>query len=215
MTPRQAAARARAQGYRWIVMEWNDYGNWARGDEMRDACDAEGLAFTIWMTRDFSAADARAAVIASRCTGIVSEGEIPAYAQGQPNPQAQDWVELDQALSDLPIAKGVATSWSPFQGPDGKPAPAIAKPLIEAGWHCLPYVYPAESPGASIDRAAFYASHFTHEAAPGVLAPGQGWYAIEPVLGCYSGAYGSFTLDDFPGRHDCLGWSVWAAEYVL
>lgn len=196
-------------------MEYNAYGNQGRAADVRAAVEARGDTFTIWMTRDFTAAEARGAVLATGASGFVAEGEIPAYAQGQPNPQAQDWQELADALADLPIQKAVATSYSPFQGPTHGPEAELAKPLIDDGWHLIPYVYPAENAGDNIASKAQYAQHFTHEARPDLLDPGEGWYNVEPVLGCYSGAHGSFTVDDFPLREECIGWSVWAAEYVL
>lgn len=197
------------------MLEYNDYGNQGRAADVRQHVEAQGDTFGIWMTRDFSAAEARGAVLATGASFFVAEGEIPAYAQGQPNPQAQDWPELVDALADLPIQKAVATSYAPFQGPTNAPMAELAKPLIDDGWHLLPYVYPAEEPGASIPGKAFYATHYTHEARPDLFDPGEGWYHIEPVLGAYSGPHGSYTVKSFPERDECVGWSVWAAEYVL
>lgn len=196
-------------------MQYNDYGNQGRAADVRRYVEERGDTFTIWMTRDFSAAEARGAVLATGASGFVAEGEIPAYANGAPNPQAQDWQELADALADLPCQKAVATSYAPFQGPMNAPEAELAKPLIDAGWHLIPYVYPAETAGDSIPRKAFYADHYTHEARPDLFDPGEGWYHIEPVLGCYSGEHGSFAVDDFPERDQCIGWSVWAAEFVL
>lgn len=157
----------------------------------------------------FTAAEARAAVIATKARGLVVEGEIPAYDNGVPNPQAQDWPELVLQTADLEIDKAVATSWAPFQGPTNLPAPALAAPLIRAGWYVMPYVYPAENPGDTVAGKLAYAKHYTHERAPDDLDPGEGWYDPEPVLGLYQGK----EIDDpeFAGWEECAGVSIWDA----
>ncbi len=140
----------------------------------------------------------------------------------KPNPQAQDWEELADVFSQRPdVDKAVGTSWSPFQkyakNEAGQwlvvPAPEYAKSLIEAGWYCLPYVYPAETPTHSVAGALFYAKNYTHEAAPQVLGLGVGWYYPEPVLGCYGG----FKLDSpvFAGKETCAGYSIWDAGEIF
>lgn len=196
-----------------MLLEYNAFGNAARATALRDACRATGrLGFGIWMTRDFTAAQARAAVVATAPDGFVAEAEIPAYrGDGTPNPQAQDWPALVAALADLPVDRAVATSWGPFRR-GGLPAADLAAPLIKAGWHVLPYVYPAENPSDSVAEALFYATHFTHEARPDVLDDGEGWYAPEPVLGCYGGK----TLDspEFGGWRTCASASIWDAGEV-
>jgi hypothetical protein len=206
------AEHAAAAGYRWILMEWNAYDNSSRGAEVRAACTNNNLMFAIWMTRGFTATDALQACLDSGADGFISEGEIPAEKpDGSMNPQAQDWPALVTALDGLAISKGVATNWAPFVHGDGTPAPEYAKPLVEASWHCLPYVYPSEHAGITPERQQFYAQHFTHNGSPTIIDSGYGWYETEPVLGCYGG----YTLDDFPTRDEYVGWSVWAAEYVL
>lgn len=197
-------------------MEYNDFGNQGRAALVRQHVESHGDTFAIWMTRDFTAAEARGAVLASGAKGFVAEGEIPAYqGDGTPNPQAQDWPALVAALADLDIDKAVATSYSPFRGPSGQPMAELAKPLIDAGWHLKPYVYPAENVNDSIPGKVAYARHFTHEARPDLFDDGEGWYEIEPVLGAYDGPGGNFDLADFPERDTLRGWSCWAAEYEL
>jgi hypothetical protein len=183
---------------------------------MRSACAQTNgrVSFAIWMTRGFVASDARAAALTSGAQGFISEGEIPAYrGDGSPNPQAQDWPALVAALADLRIDCAVATSWSPFQGPTHAPAPELAAPLIKAGWKVMPYVYPAENAGASVAKAEFYATHYTHEQAPSVLGPGEGWYDPEPVLGCYGGK--TLQSAEFTGWRDCASVSIWDAGEVI
>lgn len=198
------------------MLEYNDYGNAARASDVRQAVEALGDAFAIWMTRNFSATEARAAVISSGAKGFIAEGEIPAYAQGSPNPQAQDWPALVDALKDLPIDKGVATSYAPFQGPDNAPMAELAKPLIDNGWHCLPYVYPAEEAGATPEGKQAYALHYTHEARPDLFVQGQGWYNIEPLLGCYAGMFGDYSdINNFQTRNSYRSCHIWAAEFIL
>lgn len=199
-----------------MALEYNDWGNAPRANPLRVACEARGIGFAIWMTRGFSAAEARQATVESGARGFIAEGEVPAeFTNGAPNPQAQNWPELAWELEGLDgVQKAVATSWAPFQrweqtalGPKLLPAPEKAKALIEARWHCMPYVYTAENPSDNIPEKVAYARHFTHERAPSVLGPGEGWYEIEPVLG----TYGGFELEDFPERDECIAWSAWDA----
>jgi hypothetical protein len=180
---------------------------------VRDACHALSIPFSIWMTRDFTAAQAQAAVATTLCDGFIAEAEIPAQMHGGgTNPQAQNWAELAVALEPFDCDKAVATSFAPFQkwiGGQLLPAPELAKPLIERGWTCMPYVYPAENPGDSVAGKLDYCRHFTHEAAPSILDPGEGWYEPEMVLGVYGGK----TLDspEFNGKRSLAGFSVWDA----
>lgn len=166
------------------------------------------------MTRDFTAAMARSAVVQSGVDIFIAEGEIPAQLnQGGTivaNPQAQDWADLAFHLADLGIDCAVGTSWAPFQKyvPEGGghilvPAPEFAKPLTDDGWYVLPYVYPAETPSHTVYAAKQYALHYPEWS-------GQ----EEPVLGTYSGAHGdyhSLASAPFDGKDTCPGWSVWDA----
>ncbi len=191
-------------------MEWNDYGNAARGAEVRASCHAEGLLFTIWMTRPILPDECHQACVVAEPDGFVAEGEVPAHV-----PEAVDWPAVADALSDFSFPKGVATNFAPFVHADGTPWPEKAKPLIDVGWHLLTECYvPEQGPSASPERRAAYARHFTHEYAPKVLAPGTGWYATEPIVELIDG----YTLADYPKLEEIAvtgGWSVWAAEYVL
>lgn len=181
-------------------MEWNDYGNAARSDEVRAACEAEGLVYTIWLTRPFDADSVRAAVIQSGAAGVSLEGEIPAEsAPGVPNPQAVDWPSVIDALDDQDLHKSVVTNFAPYTHHDGSPYPEKATPLIADGWRCLTECYDMTGdPEQWIERRAFFATHV-------------GWATTQPVIGIYAGR----TFDDFPTRDRYPNWSVWSAEYVL
>lgn len=199
-TPTQFAQKAKAAGYGWAAMEWNDFGNAARAPQVKAACEAQGLIFTIWMTRDFVAADVRKAAIESGCSGIILEGEIPAEnAPGVPNPQAVDWASVAAAISDLPIPKAVVTNFAPFVHHAGAPWPEKANPLIDAGWACMTECYLSESPDSTPENTNYFAT------------VNLGWKETQPVLGCYGGK----TLADYPTRNNYRNWSVWAAGNVL
>lgn len=205
--------------YGWVCLELNDPAvdavNRALLPSLVQECDWDGtIVAGPWMTRNFTAAQARSAVVQSGSRLFVAEGEIPAemIVNGNvaPNPQAQDWTDLAFHFHDLGIDKAVATSWAPFQKyvPDGNgfqliPAPEIAKPLTDDDWYVLPYVYPAESFGQSVYSAKAYARHY------------PAWKGHEePVLGTYVGEHGDFkdlTNPAFDGKDTCAGWSVWDA----
>lgn len=188
------------------MLEANDYDNWTRFTEVREACEQEGMIFTIWLTRPFDAALVRQTAVESECSGVLVEGEIPAMNPGPdgvgevPNPQAVNWPELIFTLSDLDIFKGVATNFAPFTHHDGSPYPEKSRPLVEAGWACLTECYDmpfTPAPLRPAERAGF-AKHL-------------GWNVTQPILGLYGGD----TLGDYPTRDDYRNWSVWAAEYVI
>lgn len=161
---------------------------------MRQACANEGLVFTIWITRPFTAQSVRQACLASQAAGVSVEGEIPGYVA-----EAVDWDELVAALADLPIAKSVVTNFAPFVNADGTPAPAKAKPLVDAGWACLTECYLGEAPNSTPENQDFYAT--TH----------LGWSETQPVIGIYGGK----TWSDYPTRDNYRNWSVWDAGEVL
>jgi len=194
------AQKAKAAGFGWVTLEYNDSNNAARAPAVKAACDAAGLIFTIWMTRNFTAAEARQAVVESGAKGFIAEAEIPSEnPPGVPNPQAQNWPELIFELSDLNIHKAVVTNFAPFVHWDGAPFPEKAAPLIDAGWHCMTECYLSEAPLATPERTNFYA------------ITNLGWSETQPVLGIYGGK----TYSDYPTRDNYRNWSVWDANSVL
>ena len=178
-TPNQLAARAKLKGYRWITLEWNQWGNSQRGAAMKLACDLAGLVFTIWFTRsgqaqndmDFTPAEARKAIVESGAAGFLGEAEVPPeLSGGVPNPQEQNWPELIHELENLPIHKGVVTNMAPFVHNDGRPFPEKAKPLIDAGWACVTECFISESPNSTPANTNFYATR------------NLGWAETQPMV---------------------------------
>jgi hypothetical protein len=188
------AQRAAAKGYRWAALEYNDFGNEARVADVRDACRAHDLVFTIWLTRPFDAASVRAACLASQAAGVICEAEIPGFVDA-----AVDWPSVVGAVGDLPISKAVVTNFAAFVTQDGLPDPSKSKPLVDAGWACMPECHLAEAPNATPENGDFYArAHL-------------GWTATQPLLGMQGGK----TFADFPTRDNYANWSVWDAGEVL
>lgn len=201
----------------WIALElgdpFSDSTNRSAAPVVRQGCVTRGLTFGVWRTRGFTAQDASTDVSTLEAQLFISEAEIPAQIlvddTPHANPQAQDWNALVEALGPHRISKAVATSFSPFQsyrqeagGWALRPDRALAQPLIDDGWYCLPYVYPAEHAGITVDEMLGYAEHY-----------GPEWSHAEPVLG----VYGGYTLDDpaFAGVSRCSGFSLWDAGEVL
>lgn len=180
-------------------MEWNDYNNHVRGPAMKQACEAHGLIFTIWLTRPFTPEYVRQVCIESETAGILLEAEIPAEnSDGSPKPESVNWAEVVFHTKDLPIYKGVATNFAPYTHHDGSPYPAKAKPLVDAGWACLTECYLGESPGSTPEAMDFFATHL-------------GWVETQPIIGIYGGK----TWSDYPTRNNYRNWSVWDAGSVL
>jgi hypothetical protein len=169
------------------------------------------------MKRNFTAAEALQAVVDSQADGFSAEAEIPSeLGDGTPNPQAQNWPDLIQSLADLPIRKGVMTNFAPFvhgrtdvppTDPtyNGKPWPEKAKPLIDAGWHCLTEAYDLDGdPAIWPARRAQFAAHL-------------GWNITQPGLGVGFGGVpsGQAGIDSYPTRGDYPNWWVWDAGNIL
>lgn len=183
----------------WVCMEHNDFNNAARSTAVKQAVEANGDVFTIWMTRPFTAAQARQACVESGASGFSAEAEIPSEDENGPKPEAQNWPELIHELDDLPIPKSVMTNFAPFVHHDNTPWPEKAKPLIDAGWNCLTECYDIEGePEFWPERRDFYAKQL-------------GWSETQPGLGLYAGR----NLGDFPSRHEYRNWWAWSAESVL
>lgn len=181
-----------------MTLEYNDFDNAPRASAVKAACDANGLVFTIWMTRTFTAAQARQACIETGAAGFIAEAEIPAEdAPGIPKPEAQNWPELIWALQDLPIYKAVATNFAPFVYHNGTPYPEKSLPLVEANWKCITECYLSEAPNSTPENQAFFANHL-------------GWAITQPVIGLYGGK----TFADYPTRDNYPNWSVWDAEIL-
>lgn len=177
-----------------MCFEWNDHGNEARGPDVRNACLAHDLVFTIWLTRPFDAQSVRQAVLASGCSGISLEAEIPGFVD-----EAVDWQACVDAIADLDVHKSVVTNFAPFVDVNGYPVPAKAAPLVEAGWKCLTECYLGEAPNSTPENQDYYAR------------ANLGWPATQPVIGIYGGK----TFDDYPTRGNYRNWSVWDAGEVL
>jgi hypothetical protein len=173
---------------------------WARVHDYRIACQGK-LIFTIWLTRPFSAAQARQYAVESGAAGILLEAEIPSESmnwdtgQVEPRPEAVNWPEVIFHLSDLDIAKGIATNFAPFVHWDGSLWPEKAKPLVDAGYACVTENFISESPNSIPGR-----THFT--------ATQLGWKRTQPMVeGWRLAEYGD--LSGFPNV------SHWDAGNVL
>jgi hypothetical protein len=194
LTPAQFAVKAKAAGYRWVALEYNDYGNDVRCPSVKQACEDEGLIFGIWMTRSFTAVEAASAVQASAANFFIAEAEIPATL-----PQSQDWPALIMELAPYKIPKAVVSNTAAFTDPAGAYHPEVAAPLIADGWAYLSECYLSEAP------------HATPENQNWTVTTKLGWPETQPVAGLYGGK----SMADYPTLGNYRGWSAWSAEYVL
>lgn len=185
-------------------MEYNQFGNQNRAAAIKQACANHGLIFTIWLTRPFTAAQARQAIIESNASGFIAEAEIPAEdAPGVPKPEAQNWPELVAALDDINIHKAVATNFAPFTHHGGEPYPEKARVLIDNDWACLTECYDMfGNPSTWPEERAFFASHL-------------GWTETQPILGVYGPPNAGSSVESFPTRDNYRNWSVWDAGNAI
>lgn len=126
-TTTQLAQRAKAQGYEWLALEVDDYGNAARWPDFRDKCNAHGIIAGVWVTDGWNLPmtppDARF-VIAE----LESAGDYDGI-RAHPTPT---------------IPHAVVTNFSPFWDHGRDP-----QPLIQAGWFCQTEAYLGDNPNAT------------------------------------------------------------------
>lgn len=189
-TPAEFAQKAKAKGYRWVAYQMNDHilgpTQWDRCPFFRAASMAQGLVFTVWLTRPFDGALARRAAVESQCQGIILEGEIPAH-----RPEAVDWPDVIFHLRDLDIPKAVVTNNACFVHEDGRPWPEKAKPLIDDGW-------------AYISECFLNEGSATPEVYDDFATRVLGWPRTQPMTDVLSLDLSAFQ-----------NWSIWDAGNVL
>ena len=157
-TPEQFATRARAAGYRWAVLEMDDYGNAPRWPAFRDACYAHGLMAGVWYTDSWNLVNCP-----TDAKFVVGELESEGDYQGCLN-----------AIGKLPnIPKAVITNFNPLANPDGTYRPDKAKPLIDAGYACITEAYLGESSTLTPPRLEHAARTL-------------GWDSAQPCFGVYN-----------------------------
>lgn len=156
MAATEAAAKAKAKGYKWAAYQLNDEN---LGSQQRANCGAfkqafkdAGLIFTCWMTRPFDGPLVRQYVEQYAPDGIILEGEIPAH-----RPEAVNWSDVIFHLADKKIPKAVVSNFAPFVHEDGTPAPEYAKPLIDDGWAYISENFITEAPNATPANTDWYA----------------------------------------------------------
>ncbi len=164
-----------------MAYQWNDVNlgpvQQAACTRFRQACQDEGLIFTVWLTRPFDAAFARQAAVESQCQGIILEGEVPAH-----RPEAVNWPEVVFQLSGLNIKKAVVSNFAPFVHEDGTPWPEKAKPLIDDGWSYISENFVSESPNSIPERTDFFATRHL------------GWAETQPMIeGWHIADYGDLS----------------------
>lgn len=111
--------------------------------------------------------------------------------------------KMDTIPAGMPRA--IVTNFDPMIVKDANgvtdiPASAkMAKPLVDAGFVCLPECYLSENP------------HATPEAMHAVATQQLGFKTTQPCFG----TYGGLTVADYAQWTDWPGWSAYLAEYIL
>lgn len=190
-SPQDFVAKAVAKGYKWVAYQWNDgtYGVQQRvlAPATKAAC-AGKLKFTVWLTRNFTAAEARQAAIESDCEGLILEGEIPpeqfnpVTGEVEAKPEAVNWAEVVFETSDLAIPKAVVSNGAPFVHADGTPWPQKAKPLVDADWAYITECFITESPNSTPERTNYFVTR------------NLGWPETQPMVeGWHLADYGDLS----------------------
>ena len=174
----------KAAGYKWAVLELDDYGNDQRWGPFHHALRSEGLLPGVWFTEggniEFTPGDAAFAI---------------AELEGQ-----GDYDGIVRCINEdkLPACpKAVCTNFNvPINPSNGlAEAQAAAAPLV-AHFDCLTEAYMGDNPNATPDN-------LNH------LAVNLGWSHSQPVFGVYNK-----PLNEYAPWHDWSGWSAYLAEYL-
>jgi hypothetical protein len=137
-SPEQLATKAKAQGYEWLALEIDDYGNAGRWPAFRDACYAHGVIAGVWCTDGWNLT-----MTPADAEFVIAELESPGDYDGiiaNPTPT---------------IPHAVITNFSPFWDHGRDPAP-----LIERGYVCQTEAYLGDNPNATPDNLHQAAQHF-------------------------------------------------------
>lgn len=181
-TPAWVAEKAAQLGYRWILVQAEDT-PLRMVPDIRAACHAKGLLCGVWESEvDYGSPTRAADGYDAYCGQVEGPGQMDRLVQSLP--------AFRLAFPDMPAAT-VTT----FAGMDTHEK---ARPLIDAGFACLPESHIRENPNATVERQVDYATR--------VLK----WPAVQPMVGLGAGA----TLADYPGIEGYAGWSVFSLEYL-
>lgn len=157
LSPTQFAQRAKAKGYEWAALEYDDpnFSPETWYPPFRDACIAVGLLPGVWFTTGGeiyrTPADAKFAI---------AEVEGPGDLEGLTN------VIKGVGAGPLPSCPlAIVTNFSTLTREN-------CKPLIDAGFSCLPEAYMNESANMTPDRVDYTARNL-------------GWPTSQPVAGVY------------------------------
>ncbi len=157
LSPTEFAKRAKAKGYEWAALEYDDetFAPQTWYPPFRDACQAQGILPGVWFTTGGeiyrTPGDAEFAI---------AEVEGPGDLQGVTN--------VIQGTGAGPLPKcslAICTNFSTLTIEN-------CKPLIQAGFACLTEAYMNEVPAATPDSLDQHAR-------------GLGWPTSQPVFGVY------------------------------
>lgn len=183
-TAKEIAAWAKRDGFSWVALELDDYGNDARWPAFRDACADWDLDPGVWVTEGGSIArtPSDAAFVIAECEG----------------PGDYDGIVREQAGLPSGIPKAVAVNFNTPLYVDGEPNHAAADKLIGAGWQCLTECYLPVNPHTTPPAEDFMARQL-------------GWHRTQPIFGVF-GDVTLATYDtwrSWPGWSVYLGEYLW------
>jgi hypothetical protein len=157
LSPLECAKRAKAHGYEWLALEYDDLTfdpvKWY--PHFRDACRIHELLPLVWFTEGSNIYKTP-----GDAAGCIAEIEGPGDLEGVTN------VIKGQGGGPLPtVPLAVCTNFSTMNREN-------ARPLIQAGFECLTESYINEAPGMTPDNMDR-------------VAKSLGWATSQPVFGMY------------------------------
>jgi len=156
-SPTECAKRAKAKGYEWLALEYDDptFQPEVWYPPFRDACNAQGLLPLVWFTEGGNIYKTP-----SDAAGCIAEIEGPGDLEGVTN------IIKGAGAGPLPkCSLAICTNFSTMNREN-------ARPIIDAGFTCLTEAYMNEtslSTPDSMDR----------------IAKNLGWSTSQPVFGVY------------------------------
>lgn len=178
-TPLQFAQKAKAAGYEWAALEWDDdeTGPYNRKiwPQFKTECQTHDLLGGVWFTAGGNI--------------IHTPADAPFAIAELEGPGDYDGLILAIDGKYLPSCSiAVCTNFNlPLVNAAGIPQPEKAAPLISAGFACLTEAYLGDNPSATPDRLDFTAKQL-------------GWSTSQPVFGVYNAPPSIYTpWADWPG----------------
>lgn len=194
--PEKIAEVAAAHGFRHVTARYTPGMELDLVHRLIAACHANGGSCGVWNPNP-------AAVAGAECVSLTGADHYTAQAEGP-----VDWpahvAAFRAGYPTMPAA--VVTTFVGLGASSSGYDPSVSRPVIAAGFKCLPEAYVSEDPHATPAELDFAATRQL------------GWPVSQPVIGVFHGEtfadyVDNYELDRFPGYFVWLAETMSAADY--